>query len=82
MLLSQRIGGEVRVEVLKGKVNLEVGQNRKENSSAFTVIKKCHIKRNCKAWKNKQKEDKNQRKEDDENTVAVIVLEDGVLAIG
>ena len=27
MLLSQRIGEEVRVEVLKGEVNLEVGQN-------------------------------------------------------
>ena len=40
MLLSQRTGGEVRVEVLKGEVNLEVGQNQKENSSAFTMIKK------------------------------------------
>ena len=39
-LLSQKIGGEVRVEVLKGEVNLEVGQNQKENSSAFTMIKK------------------------------------------
>ena len=38
MLLSQRIRGEVRVEVLKGEVNLKVGQNQKENSSAFTVI--------------------------------------------
>ena len=40
MLLSQRTRGEVRVEVLKGKVNLEVSQNQKENSSAFIVIKK------------------------------------------
>ena len=39
MLLSQRIGGEVRVEVLKGVVNLEVDQNRKGNSSVFIVIK-------------------------------------------
>ena len=39
-LLSQRIGGEVRVEVLKDEVNLEVGQNQNEDSSAFTVIKK------------------------------------------
>ena len=39
-LLSQRTGGEVRLEVLKGKVNLEVGQSQKENSSALIVIKK------------------------------------------
>ena len=39
ILLSQRIGGEVRVEVLKGEVNIEVGQNRKGNSSVFIVIK-------------------------------------------
>jgi len=32
--------GKVRLEVLKGKVNLEVGQSQKENSSVFTVIKK------------------------------------------
>ena len=40
MLLSQRIGGEVRVEVLKCDVNPEVGQSRKENASVFTMIKK------------------------------------------
>ena len=39
-LLSLRIGGGVRVEILRGKVNPEVDQNQKENSSAFTVIKK------------------------------------------
>ena len=39
-LLSQRTGGEVRVEVLKGEVNPRTSQNQKENSSAFTVIKK------------------------------------------
>ena len=39
MLLSQRTGGEVRVEILKGEVNPEVGQIRKENSSVSTVIK-------------------------------------------
>ena len=40
MLLSQRTGEEVRVEVLRGEVNPEVGQNQKENSSEFIVIKK------------------------------------------
>ena len=40
MLLSQRTGGEVRVEVLKGEVNPKVDHNQKENSSAFIVIKK------------------------------------------
>ena len=44
MLLSQRTGGEVRVEVLKGEVNPEVDQNQKENSSAFIVIKRSHKK--------------------------------------
>ena len=40
MPLSQRTKGEVRVEVLKGEVNPEVGQSQKENSSDFIVIKK------------------------------------------
>ena len=48
----------------------------------FYCDKEGHIKRNCKAWKNKQKEDKNQKRADDENTATVIVLEDEVLAIG
>ena len=82
MLLSQRIGGEVRVEVLKGKVNPKVSQSQKEKFKCFYCDKEGHIKRNCKAWKNKQRKDKNQKKTDDENTTAVIVLEDEVLAIG
>ena len=81
-LLSQRIGGEVRVEVLKGKVNPKVNQSQKEKFKCFYYDKEGHIKRNYKAWKNKQKEDKNQKKSDDENTASVIVLEDEVLAIG
>ena len=81
-LLSQRIGGEVRVEVLKGNVNPKVSQSKKEKFKCFYYDKEDHINRNYKAWKNKQKEDKNQKKSDDENTASVIVLEDEVLAIG
>ena len=40
MLLSQRTGGEVRVEILKGEVNPEVCQSRKGNTSVFIVVKK------------------------------------------
>ena len=40
ILLSQRTGGEVRVEILKGEVNPEVNHNRKENSSVTIVTKK------------------------------------------
>ena len=63
------------------------GKSRSQSESkgkfkCFYCDKEGHIKRNCKAWKNKQKEDKNQKRVDDENTAAVIVLEDEVLAIG
>ena len=37
----------------------------------FYCDKEGHIKRNCKASKNKQKEDKNQKMVDDENIVAL-----------
>ena len=60
-------------------------RSRSESKGKFKCSycdKKGHIKRNCKAWKIKQKEDKNLKKVDDENFVAVIVLEDEVLAIG
>ena len=39
-LLSQRTWGGVRLEILRGVVNLEVSQNRKENLSVSTVTKK------------------------------------------
>ena len=39
-LLSQRIGGGVRLEILRGVVNPKVNQNRKENSSVSTMKKK------------------------------------------
>ena len=60
-------------------------RNRLESKGKFKCFycdKEGHIKRNCKAWKNKQKEDKNQKNADDENTAVVIVLEDKVPAIG
>ena len=58
-------------------------KSRSESKGKFKCFycDKGHIKRNCKAWKNKQKEDKNQKRVDDENTTAVIVLEDEILAI-
>ena len=39
-LLSQRTGGGVRLEILKGVVNLEISQNRKENSSVSIETRK------------------------------------------
>uniref|UniRef100_A0A2N9FPQ8 Reverse transcriptase Ty1/copia-type domain-containing protein n=1 Tax=Fagus sylvatica TaxID=28930 RepID=A0A2N9FPQ8_FAGSY len=82
-LLSQRTGGGLRVEILKGAINPEVSHGQKEKSSVSTMIKRVRIKRNCKAWKNKQKEETNQKKADDHNTTAVSLDEDVVvLSIG
>ena len=39
-LLSQRTRGGVRLEILKGVVNLEISQNRKENSSVSIETRK------------------------------------------
>ena len=66
----------------KGRGKFRSRLESKGKFKCFYCDKEGHIKRNCKAWKNKQKEDKNQKKVDDENTAAVIVLEDEVLAIG
>ena len=66
----------------KGQGKSKSQSESKAKFKCFYYDKEGHIKRNCKAWKNKQKEDKNQKKVDDENTVAVIMLEDEVLAIG
>ena len=73
----------------RSKIRSSKGQgksrSRPESKGKFKCSycdKEGHIKRNCKAWKIKQKEDKNLKKVDDENSVDVIVLEDEVLAIG
>ena len=66
----------------KGQGKSRSRSESKGKFKCFYCDKEGHIKRNCKAWKNKQKEDKNQKRVDDENTAAVIVLEDEVLAIG
>ena len=85
MLLSHRTRGGVRVEILKGTVNLEVShrQKKKKKSQYFYCDKEGHIKRNCKAWKNRQKDETNQKKADDHNTITVSSDEDVVvLSIG
>ena len=65
----------------KGQGKSRSRSESKGKFKCFYCDKEGHIKRNCKAWKNKQKEDKNKKKVDDENTTAVIVLEDEILAI-
>ena len=66
----------------KGQGKSRSRSESKGKFKCFYCDKGGHIKRNCKAWKNKQKEDKNQKNADDENTAAVIVLEDKVPVIG
>ena len=68
--------------ISKGRDKSRSWSESKGKFKCFYCDKEGHIKRNCKDWKNKQKEDKSQKKADDENTAAVIVLEDEVLAIG
>ena len=65
----------------KGQGKSRSRSESKGKFKCFCCDKEGHIKRNCKAWKNKQKEDKNKKKVDDENTTTVIVLEDEILAI-
>ena len=74
--------GKSKIRSSKGQGKFRSRLESKRKFKCFYCDKECHIKRNCKAWKNKQKEDKNQKRVDDENTAAVIVLEDEVLAIG
>ena len=50
-LLSQRTWGGVRLEILRGVVNLEVSQNRKENLSVSTVTKKVTYKETARLGK-------------------------------
>ena len=59
----------------KGQGKSRSRSESKGKFKCFCCDKEGHIKRNCKAWKNKQKEDKNKKKVDDENTTTVIVLE-------
>ena len=66
----------------KGQGKSRSRSESKGKFKCFYCDKEGHIKRNCKAWKNKQKDDKNQKNADDENTAAVIVLEDKVPVIG
>ena len=66
----------------KGRDKSRSRSESKGKFKCFYCDKEGYIKRNCKAWKNKQKGDKNKKMVDDENTAVVIVLEDEVLAIG
>uniref|UniRef100_A0A2N9GFS8 Integrase catalytic domain-containing protein n=1 Tax=Fagus sylvatica TaxID=28930 RepID=A0A2N9GFS8_FAGSY len=72
----------------KGRNSKGRGKSRSQSQTkgkvkCFYCDKEGHIKRNCKAWKNKQKEETNQKKADDHNTTAVSSDEDVVvLSIG
>ena len=48
----------------------------------FYCDKEGHIRRNCKAWKNKQKDEKNQNKAEEQNTTIVSTIEDVVICVG
>uniref|UniRef100_A0A2N9HLM6 Integrase catalytic domain-containing protein n=1 Tax=Fagus sylvatica TaxID=28930 RepID=A0A2N9HLM6_FAGSY len=72
----------------KGRNSKGRGKSRSQSQTKgkvkyFYCDKEGHIKRNCKAWKNKQKEETNQKKADDHNTTAVSSDENVVvLSIG
>ena len=72
----------------KGRNSKGRGKSRSQSQTkgkvkCFYCDKEGHIKRNCKAWKNKQKEETNQKKVDDHNTATVSLDEDVVvLSIG
>ena len=63
------------------------GKSRSQSESkgkfkCFYYDREGHIRRNCKAWKNKQKDEKNQNKAEEQNTTAISTIEDVVLSIG
>uniref|UniRef100_A0A2N9GZE0 Integrase catalytic domain-containing protein n=1 Tax=Fagus sylvatica TaxID=28930 RepID=A0A2N9GZE0_FAGSY len=72
----------------KGRNSKGRGKSRSQSQTkgkvkCFYCDKEGHIKRNCKAWKNKQKEETNKKKVDDHNTATVSLDEDVVvLSIG
>uniref|UniRef100_A0A2N9FFW3 Integrase catalytic domain-containing protein n=1 Tax=Fagus sylvatica TaxID=28930 RepID=A0A2N9FFW3_FAGSY len=72
----------------KGRNSKGRGKSRSQSQTkgkvkCFYCDKEGHIKRNCKAWKNKQKEETNQKKADDHNTTTILSDEDVVvLSIG
>uniref|UniRef100_A0A2N9J8U9 Integrase catalytic domain-containing protein n=1 Tax=Fagus sylvatica TaxID=28930 RepID=A0A2N9J8U9_FAGSY len=68
----------------KGRNSKGRGKSRSQSQTkgkvkCFYCDKEGHIKRNWKIWKNKQKEEINQKKADDHNTTAVSSDEDVVL---
>ena len=63
------------------------GKSRSQSKSkgkfkCFYCDKEGHIRRNYKAWKNKQKDEKNHNKEKEQNTTIVSTIEDLVICIG
>jgi hypothetical protein len=68
----------------KGRNSKGRGKSRSQSQTkgkvkCFYCDKEGHIKRNCKAWKNKLKEETNKKKADDHNTTAVSLDEDVVV---
>ena len=54
--------GKSKSRSSKGRGKSRSRLESKRKFKCFYCDKECHIKRNCKAWKNKQKENKNQKR--------------------
>ena len=63
----------------KGYGKSKSQSKRKDQIKCFFCDKKGHIKKHCKAWKNKQKENQNQNT--DQNVVASVLDEDVAIAV-
>ena len=74
--------GRSKTRNSKGRGNSRSQSESKGKFKCFYCDKEGHIRRNCKAWKNKQKDEKNQNKAEEQNTTTVSTIEDVVICVG
>ena len=65
--------GRSKTRNSKGRGNSRIQSESKGKFKCFYSDKEGHIRRNCKAWKNKQKDEKNQNKAEEQNTTIVLI---------
>ena len=80
--LVTKNGGKSKTRNSKGCGKSRSQLESKGKFKCFYYDKECHIRRNYKAWKNKQKDEKNQNKAEEQNTIAVSTIEDVVICVG
>ena len=71
--------GRSKTRNSKGRSKFRSQSESKGKFKCFYCDKEGHIRRNCKAWKNKQKDEKIQNRTEEQNTITVSTIEDIVI---